>query len=221
MFLSAHCIQALCQSLKELKTKHTQFLSLRSLQSHVAQQSERIALTDPHGWKISVVSIGVILLTLCLLFLCYFLIGKIVGKFEKRQTAISPDISPIDIKDNKPHDQESYKLTIKQKAKSTLSIDYSNVARITSSGDQDDTKHEFGISRNTQIHGSVQSPLPGIITEVKVKVGDKVSIGQTLAKLEAMKMENSIEAEVNGSVTEVYVSKGDSVLEGTALMKIQ
>ena len=198
-------------------------LSIIPLQTleHVAQQSERIALTDPHGWKISVVSIGVILLTLCLLFLCYFLIGKIVGKFEKRQTAISPDISPIDIKDNKPHDQESYKLTIKQKAKSTLSIDYSNVARITSSGDQDDTKHEFGISRNTQIHGSVQSPLPGIITEIKVKVGDKVSIGQTLAKLEAMKMENSIEAEVNGSVTEVYVSKGDSVLEGTALMKIQ
>ena len=198
-------------------------LSIIPLQTleHVAQQSERSALTDPHGWKISVVSMGVILLTLCLLFLCYFLIGKIVGKFEKRQTAISPDISPIDIKDNKPHDQESYKLTIKQKAKSTLSIDYSNVARITSSGVQDDTKHEFGISRNTQIHGSVQSPLPGIITEVKVKVGDKVSIGQTLAKLEAMKMENSIEAEVNGSVTEVYVSKGDSVLEGTALMKIQ
>ena len=198
-------------------------LSIIPLQTleHVAQQSARIALTDPHGWKLSVVSMGVILLTLCLLFLCYFLIGKIVGKYEKRQTAISPDIPPIDIKDNKPHDQESYKLTIKNKAKSTLSIDYSNIARITSSGDHDDTKHEFGISRNTQIRGTVQSPLPGIITEVKVKVGDKVSIGQTLAKLEAMKMENSIEAEVNGSITEVYISKGDSVLEGTALMKIQ
>ena len=198
-------------------------LSIIPLQTleHIAQQSERIALTDPHGWKISVVSMGVILLTLCLLFLCYFMIGKIVGKFEKRQTAISPGISPIEIKDNKPHDQESYKLTIKNKAKSTLSIDYSNIARITSSGDHNDTKHEFGINRNTQIHGTIQSPLPGIITEVTVKVGDKVSIGQTLAKLEAMKMENSIEAEVNGSVTEVYVSKGDSVLEGTALMKIQ
>lgn len=198
-------------------------LSIIPLQTleHVAQQSEKIALTDPHGWKISVVSMGVILLTLCLLFLCYFMIGKIVGKFEKRQTAISAGISPIETKDNKPHDQESYKITIKQKAQSTLSIDYSNIARITSSGDQDDTKHGFDISRNTQIHGTVQSPLPGIITEVKVKVGDKVSIGQTLAKLEAMKMENSIEAEVNGSVTEVYVSKGDSVLEGTALMKIQ
>lgn len=189
---------------------------------HLAQQSERIALADPHGWKISVVSIVVILFTLCVLFVCYLLIGKIVRRFEKIQTAASPDIPAVDKADDKPHDLESYKLTINRKEVPTLPTDYSNIARLIPSDDQHEEKvNESGNARTAHIQGIVQSPLPGIITDLKVQVGDKVSPGQIIAKLEAMKMDNSIEAEYSGTVTEVYVSKGDSVLEGTSLMKIQ
>ena len=44
----------------------------------------------------------------------------------------------------------------------------------------------------------VSSPLPGTITEVKVKVGDAVKEGDVVIVLEAMKMQNSIEAETSG-----------------------
>lgn len=68
--------------------------------------------------------------------------------------------------------------------------------------------------------GSVKSPLPGIIIDVLVNVGDDVKKGQTVVMLEAMKMENAIQATQDGKVTEVCVSKGDSVLEGVVLVSI-
>ncbi|HIW43770.1 MAG TPA: biotin/lipoyl-binding protein [Candidatus Prevotella stercoripullorum] len=66
----------------------------------------------------------------------------------------------------------------------------------------------------------VTAPLPGTITEVKVKVGDTVKDGDTVIVLEAMKMQNNIEAECNGTVTAVLVNKGDTVMEGDALITI-
>jgi len=68
---------------------------------------------------------------------------------------------------------------------------------------------------------SLQSPLPGVILELRCKVGDSVKKGQTLMILEAMKMENNILANMNGKVTEVFVQKGDSVLEGADLVVIE
>ena len=67
----------------------------------------------------------------------------------------------------------------------------------------------------------VKSPLPGVILDIKVNVGDEVKKGQTLIILEAMKMENSINADKDGKVTAINVSKGESVLEGTDLVIIE
>ncbi|MFC2631650.1 MAG: biotin/lipoyl-containing protein, partial [Porphyromonas pasteri] len=55
---------------------------------------------------------------------------------------------------------------------------------------------------------AVQSPLPGVILDIKVAVGDQVKAGQTVAILEAMKMENNINAECDGVITAIKVSKG-------------
>ncbi len=66
----------------------------------------------------------------------------------------------------------------------------------------------------------VTAPLPGVILDIKVKVGDVVKAGQTVAVLEAMKMENEIEATASGTVTAVNARKGDSVLEGAAIITI-
>ncbi len=66
----------------------------------------------------------------------------------------------------------------------------------------------------------VQAPLPGTITELKVKVGDVVKNGDTVVVLEAMKMQNNIEAECDGTVTSVLVNPGDTVMEGDALITI-
>ena len=67
----------------------------------------------------------------------------------------------------------------------------------------------------------VKSPLPGVILDIKVNVGDEVKKGQTLIILEAMKMENSINADKDGKVAAINVSKGESVLEGTDLVIIE
>ena len=66
----------------------------------------------------------------------------------------------------------------------------------------------------------VTSPLPGVIVEISVQVGDAVKAGQQVAVLEAMKMENAIEADHAGTVTAIHVNKGDSVLEGAPIVTI-
>ena len=66
----------------------------------------------------------------------------------------------------------------------------------------------------------VKAPLPGIINDIKVAVGDQVKSGQVLLILEAMKMENEITAEQDGVISAISVSTGDSVMEGTVLLTI-
>ena len=68
---------------------------------------------------------------------------------------------------------------------------------------------------------AIKSPLPGVILQIKVNVGDEVKRGQVLMILEAMKMENNIPSDRDGKVVSINVSKGDSVLEGTDLIVIE
>ena len=66
----------------------------------------------------------------------------------------------------------------------------------------------------------IKSPLPGVILEINVKVGDTVKSGSKLMILEAMKMENTIASDHDGKVLEIKVDKGASVLEGAELVII-
>jgi len=66
----------------------------------------------------------------------------------------------------------------------------------------------------------IKSPLPGIILDVYVNVGDTVKPGQHVLMLEAMKMENNIDADKEGTVTDVRIKSGDSVMEGDVLIVI-
>ena len=67
---------------------------------------------------------------------------------------------------------------------------------------------------------AVNSPLPGVIVGIKVKVGDKIKAGQVVAILEAMKMENEIQSEYDGTVISINASQGDSVLEGAPIVMV-
>ena len=69
-------------------------------------------------------------------------------------------------------------------------------------------------------HG-IKTPLPGVIIDVKVNVGDAVSKGQTVVVLEAMKMENNINADRDGKVTAIQVAKGDTVADGAVLVVLE
>lgn len=68
--------------------------------------------------------------------------------------------------------------------------------------------------------GNIKSPLPGVVLDVMVHVGDTVKTGQRLMILEAMKMENNIDSDRDGTVKEIKARKGDSVLEGDVLITI-
>ena len=66
----------------------------------------------------------------------------------------------------------------------------------------------------------IKAPLPGVILDIKVNVGDTVTKGQTVAILEAMKMENNINADREGKVVAINVSKGQSIAEGTDIITL-
>lgn len=68
--------------------------------------------------------------------------------------------------------------------------------------------------------GALKSPLPGIVVNITVNVGDVVKKGQQVATLEAMKMENALQAPVDGTIQSIDVNVGDSVLEGVTILTI-
>lgn len=78
-----------------------------------------------------------------------------------------------------------------------------------------------GSGAKVNLNNAVKSPLPGVITEIKVAVGDTVKAGDTVVVLEAMKMANNLDAERGGKVTAVLVSEGESVMEDTPLVVIE
>ncbi|WP_096667393.1 acetyl/propionyl/methylcrotonyl-CoA carboxylase subunit alpha [Polaromonas sp. AET17H-212] len=68
--------------------------------------------------------------------------------------------------------------------------------------------------------GRLTAPMPGKVVSFAVKAGDKVSKGQALAVMEAMKMEHTIAAPADGVVQEVLYAPGDQVTEGAELLKM-
>ena len=74
----------------------------------------------------------------------------------------------------------------------------------------------------TPVSGNaIKTPLPGVIIDVKVAVGDTVKKGQTVVVLEAMKMENNINADRDGKITAIQVAKGDTVADGAVLVVME
>ncbi len=69
--------------------------------------------------------------------------------------------------------------------------------------------------------GRLTAPMPGKVVSFAVKAGDKVSKGQPLAVMEAMKMEHTIAAPADGEVQELLFAPGDQVTEGAELLKFK
>ncbi|STP10820.1 pyruvate carboxylase subunit B [Helicobacter cinaedi] len=66
--------------------------------------------------------------------------------------------------------------------------------------------------------GHAKSPMPGTLTKLKVQVGDKVKLGDTLAIVEAMKMENEVLSPIDGVVKEIYATQGMQIGSDVAIM---
>jgi acetyl/propionyl-CoA carboxylase alpha subunit len=68
--------------------------------------------------------------------------------------------------------------------------------------------------------GEIRAPMPGKVTQISVKTGDKVVRGQALLTLEAMKMEHVLQAPFDGTVEAVAASLGGQVVEGAVLVRL-
>jgi 3-methylcrotonyl-CoA carboxylase alpha subunit len=84
---------------------------------------------------------------------------------------------------------------------------------------------ELGAAAAEQSGASSSQPelraqMPGLVVDVKVKAGDKVTTGQPAIVLEAMKMQNELGAPGEGVVEEVLVSAGQSVDSGAVLLRL-
>jgi 3-methylcrotonyl-CoA carboxylase alpha subunit len=82
---------------------------------------------------------------------------------------------------------------------------------------EDPRTHEFSASAAT---GGLTTPLPGVVVAVPVAVGQKVSAGEVLMVIEAMKMEHAITAPYAGTVETIHFARGERVPEGSALLEL-
>jgi biotin carboxyl carrier protein len=69
--------------------------------------------------------------------------------------------------------------------------------------------------------GEMRAPIPGVIVSIPVREGDKVTRGQTIIILEAMKMQSEIASPVDGVIGSISVKERSPVQEGDLLMIIK
>ena len=93
---------------------------------------------------------------------------------------------------------------------------------VTLQDDLDILIHKMGMKIvSKRISDNILSPMPGLLRQVNVQVGDKLEAGHPVLILEAMKMENILKAAGNGIVKEIHVSPGQTVEKGQLLITIE
>lgn len=69
--------------------------------------------------------------------------------------------------------------------------------------------------------GALKAPMPSLVVDVKVKIGDRVEKGQAVVVLESMKTETVLRSDISGIVKAVECKKGEMVAEGKELVDIE
>jgi len=78
-----------------------------------------------------------------------------------------------------------------------------------------------GTEEDVRSLGKVHSPMPGLVVNIYVSVGDDVQLNTPLLALEAMKMENEIKSPTIGKITDISVTTGQNISTETLLMTIE
>jgi biotin carboxyl carrier protein len=76
------------------------------------------------------------------------------------------------------------------------------------------------IESSPSSEAQIVAPLPGMIMQILVKEGDKISANQIVMKMEAMKMENDIKSDKDGIIEKIHVNQGEAILENTVLISL-
>ncbi|KAA5534060.1 MAG: acetyl-CoA carboxylase biotin carboxyl carrier protein subunit [Myroides sp.] len=72
-----------------------------------------------------------------------------------------------------------------------------------------------------KVVNAIKAPMPGLILEINVTVGQEVNEGDNLLILEAMKMENSFDSPRAGIIKSIAVTKGQAVEKGQLLIEFE
>ena len=101
-----------------------------------------------------------------------------------------------------------YKIKVNGKA---YRVELEEIEQVDSAPLEEKRKQESKKLVNNDGGKEVVSPIQGQVTNVKVKVGDKVQKGDVLLIVEAMKLENEVVSPFEGQVAEILVTKGQNV----------
>lgn len=84
-----------------------------------------------------------------------------------------------------------------------------------------ETPKEVSTAESAPVSGDVTCPMPGKVLDIKAANGDKVNVGETIAVLEAMKMEIEVTATATGTIKSINVQKGATVNTGDIIAVIE
>ncbi|MDP5158851.1 MAG: acetyl-CoA carboxylase biotin carboxyl carrier protein subunit [Flaviramulus sp.] len=97
-----------------------------------------------------------------------------------------------------------------------------NNYNVTILNDLDILIKEMGFTTSSTKHvNSIKAPMPGLILEVDIKIGQDIKENDTLLILEAMKMENIITSPRDGIIKSIAIKKGDAVEKNQLLIEFE
>ncbi len=124
------------------------------------------------------------------------------------------------LKDNKPYKAEIVSADFIAK-KYTIKVN-NNTYEVAISDALDELIKSMGIERGrTKVVNAIKAPMPGLILEISVEVGQAVKENDPLLILEAMKMENSFLSPRDGVIKSIAVEKGNAVDKGQLLVEFE
>jgi acetyl/propionyl-CoA carboxylase alpha subunit len=80
---------------------------------------------------------------------------------------------------------------------------------------------QAGPAAHRHVSGALETPMPGKVIKVSVSPGERVTKGQEILVVEAMKMENAIRAPRDGTVKSVAARVGEMVAPGVVLAELE
>lgn len=120
-------------------------------------------------------------------------------------------------------DNQSFNVKIiSQEGKNIQLLVNGNEYEVSIKSDLDLLLDKMGISAaNNTIANDLKSPMPGLVLDIKVEVGQEVAEGDSIIVLEAMKMENVLKAPANVKIKSIGVEKGKNVEKNAILVEFE